>query len=1179
MKLLTLNLKAVGPFTDVVLDFAAGEHDLHLIYGPNEAGKTSTLRALSHLLFGFPQRSADNFVHPNDQLRVAGRLRHSSGDELEIIRRRGQKNTLRGPDDAAIVAQEHLARYLDGINQSTFETMFGIDHQRLTQAGEEIRTGQGQLGEMLFAAGAGLAGLSQAQKTLDNGLDELYRPKGQNPRINKGLAELRGIQEELKRRQLSSEEWLMHNNCYQETQNAAEQIREQVRKLRGEQARLKRIRSASGFVARRRRLNQELDALGNVIRLRDDFGVELRNAQDLVRQADNTFARALDALDEIGEQLAHVDPPQILLDGANEIDALKERLGAVEKAAQDRGKLESFQHDAEHEARRILRELGRTIVIDEAETLRLRADEPALIRVLGQRYAQIRGQAEEARRTIARHESQIKQYEAERADLEQPRDIAPLRRAVDQARKVGDLDARLAESRSKIALAEKKAKIALAQLPGWDRPAEELDRMAIPLGATLEHFESQLQEVTSQQHSIAEKLAAVDDTIRQLESRLQSLELHQDVPTEEVLLLARQRRDHGWQIVKAAWLDNAPAGIDHNAFVLEFAPTGTLSSAYEQSVARSDAIADRLRREADRVAHKAEALAQLDRHRSIRAALLDKRLAVDARRARLDRDWNAVVGPLAIDAQTRSPAELRAWLRQREEVVQLLEKVEEIRQSIEPLEHAFSVHRPALIRALVDVGERIAQADSDLAQMLEQAEAVLKRHDDLSQKRAKLETKLATAGAERATAELSLQTAESDLTRWRSEWSSMMARIGLEADATAEQAEVFLTKISELLDKLNDRRTIQTRIHGMDRDTLEFARDVSALASRVAPDLAGRSPADQTRELGHRLRDAQADMQKHTTLVEQREREEGIRLAAEVQREAARVCLERLCNEARCEEIDDLPEAERRSQRFAQLEVELASCEEQILLDAAGTDLAVFIDEVERADPDALAAMINELEAKIAVQEDELRKLDQTIGAERGELARMDGSDGAAMIAEEAQTLLSQLRGDVVRYATLKLAATVMHRGIERYRERNQGPILARAGVLFANLTGTSFARLQIDDDGNGRSVLKGVRPDGRLVDVEAMSDGSHDQLYLALRLASLESWLLSHEPVPFVVDDILLNFDDSRATAALKALAELSRQTQVLFFTHHRHIVDLAHAHLAPEDVFIHNLPGPVST
>ena len=138
---------------------------------------------------------------------------------------------------------------------------------------------------------------------------------------------------------------------------------------------------------------------------------------------------------------------------------------------------------------------------------------------------------------------------------------------------------------------------------------------------------------------------------------------------------------------------------------------------------------------------------------------------------------------------------------------------------------------------------------------------------------------------------------------------------------------------------------------------------------------------------------------------------------------------------------------------------------------------------------------------------------------------------------------------------------------------RIRGPSWYGASELFAALTGSSFTRLQIDDDGDGSSLLKGVRPDGRLVGIDAMSDGSHDQLYLALRLASLESWLQSHEPVPFVVDDILLNFDDVRATAALAALAGLSRQTQVLFFTHHRHIVDLARAHLPPDVVFVHEL------
>ena len=180
-------------------------------------------------------------------------------------------------------------------------------------------------------------------------------------------------------------------------------------------------------------------------------------------------------------------------------------------------------------------------------------------------------------------------------------------------------------------------------------------------------------------------------------------------------------------------------------------------------------------------------------------------------------------------AELRTPAELRGWLRQREDVVQLLEKVEEIRQSLEPLEQTFNTKRAGICRILDEMGVTLSTPDFSLAEVLEQAEAMIKRHDDLLQRRVKLETKLATARTERATAELSLRTAEADLTVWRSEWSVMMARIGLEADATPEQAEVFLNKISELLEKLTDRRNHQSRIRGIDRDADEFARDVTVL--------------------------------------------------------------------------------------------------------------------------------------------------------------------------------------------------------------------------------------------------------------------------------------------------------------------------------------------------------------
>ena len=87
------------------------------------------------------------------------------------------------------------------------------------------------------------------------------------------------------------------------------------------------------------------------------------------------------------------------------------------------------------------------------------------------------------------------------------------------------------------------------------------------------------------------------------------------------------------------------------------------------------------------------------------------------------------------------------------------------------------------------------------------------------------------------------------------------------------------------------------------------------------------------------------------------------------------------------------------------------------------------------------------------------------------------------------------------------------------------------------------------------------------------MSDGTRDQLYLALRLAGLERHLETAEPLPLVVDDLLINFDDGRASAALRLLAELSDKTQVLFFTHHARLVELAQQSVPPAKLALHHL------
>lgn len=136
----------------------------------------------------------------------------------------------------------------------------------------------------------------------------------------------------------------------------------------------------------------------------------------------------------------------------------------------------------------------------------------------------------------------------------------------------------------------------------------------------------------------------------------------------------------------------------------------------------------------------------------------------------------------------------------------------------------------------------------------------------------------------------------------------------------------------------------------------------------------------------------------------------------------------------------------------------------------------------------------------------------------------------------------------------------MLGRVVQTYRERHQGPLLARAAEIFRRITLASYADLTVDYEGE-HQVLLGVRPDEQRVPVAGMSQGTRDQLFLSLRLAAIEQHIASRGPFPVIVDDLLVQFDDDRALATLEVLAELATRTQVLFFTHHQHLVSLAQA------------------
>ena len=162
MRFRKLGLRRYGKFTDAVIDFGerpVGAPDLHIVYGPNEAGKSTALSACMDLFYGIHHQSRFNFLHPYPTMRIEADL-EILGTVRSFSRLKLPHNSLL--DDAGNPAAEAvLLGELGGLDRNAYQTMFCLDDATLEAGGESILASKGDLGHLLFSATAGLADLSE----------------------------------------------------------------------------------------------------------------------------------------------------------------------------------------------------------------------------------------------------------------------------------------------------------------------------------------------------------------------------------------------------------------------------------------------------------------------------------------------------------------------------------------------------------------------------------------------------------------------------------------------------------------------------------------------------------------------------------------------------------------------------------------------------------------------------------------------------------------------------------------------------------------------------------------------------------------------------------------------------------------------------------------------------------
>jgi uncharacterized protein YhaN len=242
-------------------------------------------------------------------------------------------------------------------------------------------------------------------------------------------------------------------------------------------------------------------------------------------------------------------------------------------------------------------------------------------------------------------------------------------------------------------------------------------------------------------------------------------------------------------------------------------------------------------------------------------------------------------------------------------------------------------------------------------------------------------------------------------------------------------------------------------------------------------------------------------------------------------------------------------------------------------------NLDELVPELAAADPDELVAVVQDATARHA-ETDALLETARTRRAEADHKYRtLTGRTGAAQANAEAQAQLAVVETHVERYLVAHIQRTLLRSELAEYERKHASSLLVEAGRLLERLTGGRYVGLKVRHRGVGRSLMV-LTADEVDRTTEELSEGTTDQVFLALRLAGIaalqaERRALGLPPLPVVLDDVLMTFDDQRSAAALRVLAELAQDWQVIVLSHHDHLADVATSLELP-GLTVARLPAP---
>jgi len=387
-------------------------------------------------------------------------------------------------------------------------------------------------------------------------------------------------------------------------------------------------------------------------------------------------------------------------------------------------------------------------------------------------------------------------------------------------------------------------------------------------------------------------------------------------------------------------------------------------------------------------------------------------------------------------------------------------------------------------------------------------------------------------------------------------WEHHLLQIGLPQQLSPEAALAYLEQLSEYQSDLARDKALAGEREHIQAYLQAYRQELQRLRQAAAKPTA---QADQavalTNELFQMLQAEQAKQHDHdknaAALLELTRRCESLAKSMAENNQT----LHHYLQQAQAASVEEFDRRFSLYQQQQRMRTEIRQLERDLCQLTGFTDFTRLGEQLGKCDYQQLQAELEQvrfdLDAAVSRRDEAL--LEQ--GRLQKTLAQLADSQAVSRLRGEEAGLLEEMRRAAGQWSRARLAAGFIKEARQKFELEQQPEVARFAGEIFAGLTANRYQQLFVPVEEKTYYAIDGQ---GRRKNTEQLSRGTVEQLYLSLRLGFIRHYQKNHEPLPLVMDDILVNFDPARACRAAREIMKMAKENQVFYFTCHPEMVKI---------------------